>query len=86
MANKDMKEIGMVELALDQLDSVVGGVITPAQKATLNGVLKMAKKSGKSLDDVIASILGYYNSLHAMYPDVTLEEVQDYVLETWDSI
>ena len=86
MAMKDLNEIGMTELSLDQLDSVAGGVITASQKITLNSLLKQAKGSGMSVDAVLGMIPGYYNSLHAMYPDVTLEEVQDYITEMWDNL
>ena len=81
-----LNNFGDYELNLDQLNGVTGGVITDSQKTTLNYVLKQAKNAKMSLDDVMALIPGYYDTLHSSYPDVTLEEVQTYVSETWDSL
>lgn len=86
MAINNLADIGKYELDLDQLNGVTGGVITDSQKATLNSVLKMAKGSGMSLENVMGMIPGYFDSLHNMYPNVTLEEIQDYVTETWETI
>ena len=60
MEMKDLEKIGRIELKFDQLDGVAGGVITPAQEATLNSVLKQVKGAGKSLEEVLGMIPGYF--------------------------
>ena len=86
MEKHDMDKNNMNKLDLDQLDNVSGGVITDSQKSMLNSVLLQAKSTGSGLNDVLGMIPGYYNMLHSLYPDVTLEEVQAYVADVWDTI
>ena len=86
MAKNDLPEITKPELTSEQLDEVTGGVITSAQAGLLNPVLKNAKASGKTMDEVIALIPGYYQQMHMIYPNVTIDDVEKYVREVWDSL
>ena len=81
-----LKEQGFCELSIDDLKDVAGGVITASQKKQLNDVLKDAKSADMSLDEVLGLVPEYYNVLHLMYPNVTLDEVLTYISDTWDSL
>ena len=52
----------------------------------LNSLLKQQKNEGKTLEEILALIPDLFESLHSAYPNVTLEEIQEYVSGSWDSL
>ena len=75
-----------VELSLDDLNGVAGGVITKAEESQLRWGLGEAKKANLSMDDVLALVPSYYDLLHPSHPNVTQQEVIDYIRNNWSSI
>lgn len=74
------------ELTPDQLEGISGGSYTAEQAAQLSGYLRMAKNAGMTKEQVLAMVPGLFASLSAQYPDVTMQEVTDYINSHWDSL
>ncbi len=75
-----------LELTADQLESVSGGTYTPQQAALLSGYLKMAKQGGTTKEQVLSMVPVLFSSLSSQYPDVTMQEVIDYINANWDKL
>jgi len=86
MLENNLKKAEMAKLSNEQLEKVTGGVITAQQQSMLNNVLKQAKASGISKEEVLSLVPSYYNALHNQYPNVTLAELQAYINENWDKL
>ena len=76
----------MLELTPDQLESFAGGAYTNEQAAQLRGILAAAKKMGKTKDEVLGMVPGFFAMLSSQYPEVTLAEVNAYINANWDSL
>ena len=74
----------VTELKLDELGLVSGGVMTDSQMDLLRSGLTQAKQSGMTKEEVLRYVPTYYRLLHPQYPNVTLDEVIDYINQNWD--
>ena len=75
-----------LELTPDQLEAISGGTYTPEQEQELLGYLRMGKASGMTKEKVLSMVPMFFASLSSKYPDVTMQEVTDYITSTWDSL
>ncbi len=75
-----------VELSLDDLAGVAGGSYTQEEETTLRNALIAAKQSGMSKETVLGYVNLLYNSYHKDHPNVTKQEVIDYINQNWDSL
>ena len=61
-------------------------VMTQEEEGQLLWGLGEAKKANLSMDDVLALVPSYYDLLHPSHPNVTQQEVIDYIRNNWSSI
>ena len=90
MANSKAEEIvrrmlsGEVqELELKDLEGVSGGAITASEESLLVWGIKLAKQNNLSVQDILDFIPQYYDTYHRLYPNVTVEDVTDYLNKHW---
>ena len=77
---------GAAELSLEDLDGVAGGVMTKMQEKMLGWAVGDAKADGKTLNEVILSLPDLFEKYSSMYPNVTLDEVEDWIRANWDNL
>ena len=90
MENVEKKTLDLeenVELRCEELDAVTGGVMNAFQKAGIYAAVRLAKRSGYTLDDMeyifdAARRAAEKGDLR----DVTPEELESYIRSIWGSI
>ena len=73
-------------LSLDDLAGVAGGTHTQEEEALLRTALISAKQSGYTKEMVLSLIPLLYTIYHKDHPNVTKQEVVDYINQNWDSL
>lgn len=79
-------EKGLVELNLEDMDKVSGGVMTSSDKATLKKYLKMAKDENMSMEDVLSLIPTFFPLYTSQYPNVTIDDVKKYIKKVYPTL
>ena len=77
---------GFVNLDPKILDVISGGVISPDEEDQLKSNLAMIKSMGISLDMVWAQLPTFFEMYKSSYPNITIEEVEEFIRKNWDSI
>lgn len=77
---------GMIELNLDDMDKITGGVMTSGEKSTLSYYLKMAKDANLTMDQVLAFVPQFFPVYSPKYPNVTMQDVTDYIKNVYPTL
>jgi len=68
------------------LDAISGGVITPDEEEELKTNLAKIKSMGISQDMVWAQLPTFFEMYKSSYPNITIEEIEDFIKKNWDSV
>lgn len=82
----EAKKNGMMELGLEEMDLVSGGVMTGDEKKQLIAALKMAKAAGVDLNKVLSLVPTYFKQLSPQHPNVTQSEVVSFIKNNWANL
>lgn len=77
---------GFVDLDPKILDAISGGVITEDEQSQLRSSLAQIKGMGISLDTIWAQLPVFFDMYKNTYPNITYQEVEDFIKANWDSL
>lgn len=79
-----MRKDRLEELSENDLDQVVGGVITEAGADWLTDLIRQGKKNGSTMNNVM--MLAGYSSGKGALAQTTPAEARTFIQQNWDSI
>ena len=71
------------DLTLEEMEYVIGGVITQKGALQLQRSIYLAKSAGISLNQLLSELPGWYARMRSYFPDATIGELESYIRQNW---
>ncbi len=70
-------------LTPEEMEYVMGGVISKKGELQLQRSIYLAKSAGTSLDQLLSELPGWYARMRSYFPDATIGELESYIRRNW---